>query len=285
VLVLWCLLATATATAAAENRAVVFVIDRGLTAEKIELVRKAFKEVEFHEGDRIGVVAYGKTGQVVQSIAGGPSRSRIVPTTEPTNLDAGLETARAMAKRVRGARVFVIVTDGETTTGEVTVVAPRSRSQASLRSAFQRAVDGVAADDAYVFLIDRGLYGGKLEAAKELARERAEALSPNTFLAVIGFDATPQVYVRMQRAANRMRISNDVSRLNSTRNASDTTAALNEAAVMLGKLDDVAQHVVLFGNADKVDGALAKAMTANGIAIEVIDIPGLLGERRKLRMR
>jgi hypothetical protein len=275
----------ANATAAAENRAVVFVIDRALSAEKIELVRKAFKEVHFHAGDRVGIVAFGKTGQVIRSIAGGPSHSMIVSTTEPTNLDAGLETAREMTKRVRGARSVLVVVSDDKPTSAALAVAPKNRSQAALRSAFQRAVDGVAAEDAYVFLIDRGLHGPKLEAAKEVARQRLEGLSPNVRVAVIGFEAKPTVYVRMQRAANRMRISNDVARMDSTRTSSNTTAALQEASAMLGRLDDVAQHVVLYGSADKIDSALVRRMRDDGIAVEVIDIPALVGDTRRLRMR
>src|SRR5262249_38406755 len=59
------------------------------------------------------------------------------------------------------------------------------------------------------------MQGPKLEAAKESARVTAEVLSPNDYLAVVAFDSEAQVYVRPQRASNRMRISAEISRLQS----------------------------------------------------------------------
>jgi len=72
-------------------------------------------------------------------------------------------------------------------------------------------------DVALVLVIDRSgsMQGPKLEAAKESARVTTEVLSPNDYIAVIAFDSEASVLVRPQRAANRMRISNDISRLQS----------------------------------------------------------------------
>src|SRR6266566_764207 len=70
-------------------------------------------------------------------------------------------------------------------------------------------------DIALVLVIDRSgsMEGPKLEAAKESARVTTEVLSPNDFIAVIAFDSEASILVRPQRAANRMRISADISRL------------------------------------------------------------------------
>lgn len=281
-LALLCIL-LAGGVAAAENRAVVFVIDRALSAERIEVVRTAFEDVTFRHGDRVGIVAFGATATVVRSIAGGPSRSRIVPTSEPTNALAGLEAARAMAKRVRGATpVFVVVTDGAVVADDATAVAPKRHDAVRLRAAFQRAVDGVAAPDAFVFVIDRGLHGAKLEAAKELVRNRLEALAPTTFVGVIAFDTAPLRYVRLQRAANRMRIANDVARITSGRTPSDPAAALRDASTMFDA-GDFQGHVVLVADSPTIEPAVRRELAA--IRIEAVSIRALFREPDALRMR
>ena len=72
-------------------------------------------------------------------------------------------------------------------------------------------------DIALALVIDRSgsMQGPKLEAAKESARVTTEVLSPNDFITVIAFDSEATVYVRPQRAANKMRISSDIARLTS----------------------------------------------------------------------
>src|SRR5678815_4526822 len=72
-------------------------------------------------------------------------------------------------------------------------------------------------DIALVLVIDRSgsMQGPKLAAAKESARVTAEVLSPNDYIAVVAFDSEAQVFVRPQRAANRMRISSDIARVSS----------------------------------------------------------------------
>ena len=66
-------------------------------------------------------------------------------------------------------------------------------------------------------VIDRSgsMQGPKLEAAKESARATAEVLSPNDYIAVVAFDSEAQIFVHPTRASNKMRISNDIARLQS----------------------------------------------------------------------
>ena len=66
--------------------------------------------------------------------------------------------------------------------------------------------------------IDRSgsMQGPKLEAAKESARVTAEVLSPNDYIAVVAFDSEAHGATCGRSArANRMRISNDIARLQS----------------------------------------------------------------------
>ncbi|MCB9623372.1 MAG: VWA domain-containing protein [Sandaracinus sp.] len=68
---------------------------------------------------------------------------------------------------------------------------------------------------ALALVIDRSgsMNGQKIELAKDAAKATAELLSSDDYLEVIGFDSQPERIVRMQSAANRVRILRDISRL------------------------------------------------------------------------
>src|SRR5262249_61607704 len=73
-------------------------------------------------------------------------------------------------------------------------------------------------DVAVVLVIDRSgsMQGPKLEAAKESARATAEVLSPNHYIAEVAVDSEASILVHSTRASNKMRISNDITRLQSS---------------------------------------------------------------------
>ena len=55
--------------------------------------------------------------------------------------------------------------------------------------------------------------GEKLDLTKQAADATAEALPPSDEIAVVVFDSQSQPVVRLQRAANRQRIANDIGRI------------------------------------------------------------------------
>lgn len=294
-----------------EGRAIVFVVDRALNAAKVEVVRQAVKKATYRDSDQIGVIAYdAKTAMVVLPLTGGKSRA-VRSTTESTNLVVGLEAAHAMLLKSKRARLVIVVTDSESTAGveaviakmgadniTVSAVGPESANERALKTiatagkgrhyktddstgvaiAFQKELNRPPPGEetfAYVFVIDRALGPPALEAAKEIARVRCEALTPNDFVAVVAFDTAAVLHVRPQRAANRMRIAHDISRITTATSSSpqSTKSGLQLAFDSLKTLSMSDKHVVLLGTGrgeDIID--VIKAMAAAEITVSAVGV-------------
>jgi len=133
-------------------------------------------------------------------------------------------------------------------------------------------------DIALCLVIDRSgsMQGPKLEAAKESARVTSEVLSPNDMLGVVAFDSEAQVYVRMTRASNRMRISNDISRLQSG-GGTNIFPGLKEASEMLGSVSAKVKHVILLSDGEAPSDGIAELvqdMRANKITVSAVGVQG-----------
>lgn len=141
-------------------------------------------------------------------------------------------------------------------------------------------------DIALCLVIDRSgsMQGPKLEAAKESARVTAEVLSPNDYIAVIAFDSEAQVYVRPTRASNRMRISNDISRLQSG-GGTNIYPGLKEAFEMLQGINAKVKHVILLSDGEAPTDGLAELvgdMRAARITVSAVGVQG--ADRNMLSM-
>lgn len=133
-------------------------------------------------------------------------------------------------------------------------------------------------DIALALVIDRSgsMQGPKLEAAKESARVTAEVLSPNDFITVVAFDSEAQVYVRPQRAANRMRISSDIARLTSG-GGTNIFPGLKEAFEILQGINAKVKHVILLSDGEApTDGIaeLVQDMRASRITVSCVGVAG-----------
>jgi Mg-chelatase subunit ChlD len=95
-------------------------------------------------------------------------------------------------------------------------------------------------------VIDRSgsMTGEKLELAKDAAKATAELLGADDLIAVIAFDSQPTSIVRLQRAANRVRIGNDIARL-SAGGGTNILPALKEAYDQLDPARAKIKHVIL----------------------------------------
>lgn len=99
---------------------------------------------------------------------------------------------------------------------------------------------------ALALVIDRSgsMTGEKLELAKDAAKATAELLGADDLIAVIAFDSQPTSIVRLQRAANRVRIENDIARL-SAGGGTNILPALKEAYDQLDPARAKLKHVIL----------------------------------------
>ena len=102
---------------------------------------------------------------------------------------------------------------------------------------------------ALVLCIDRSgsMEGIKMELAKDAAKATTEILGGSDLIGVVAFDSSAHLVVRLQRAANRLRIISDISRLR----ASGGTAikpALAEAFNQLQGARAKVKHVILLSD-------------------------------------
>lgn len=87
----------------------------------------------------------------------------------------------------------------------------------------------------------------RLDLVKEAARATASTLDPSDELGVIAFDSRPYTLVRLQPAANRIRIAGDIRRL-SAGGGTNALPALREAYLQLVGSRALVKHVILLSD-------------------------------------
>lgn len=116
--------------------------------------------------------------------------------------------------------------------------------------------------------------GPKIELAKEAARATAEVLGPSDSLGVIGFSGSPERRVRMQSAANRLRIIQDIARL-SAQGGTAIFPALDMALTDLLSVRARIKHVILLTDGQTQESGipeLTQSMRAEGITVTAVGL-------------
>ncbi|MGZ3407929.1 MAG: VWA domain-containing protein, partial [Polyangia bacterium] len=129
---------------------------------------------------------------------------------------------------------------------------------------------------ALVLAVDRSgsMTGEKLELAKEAAKATAELLGADDLIGVIAFDSQPTNIVRLQRAANRVRIQSDISRLTAG-GGTNILPALKEAYDQLDPAHAKLKHVILLTDGQaSYDGIreLCDEMAEHKITISAVGV-------------
>ncbi len=133
-------------------------------------------------------------------------------------------------------------------------------------------------DIALVLVMDKSgsMQGPRIEAAKESARVTAEVLNPKDFIAVVAFDSEATVYVRPTRASNRMRISNDIARLQAS-GGTNIFPGLKEAFDILQGINAKVKHIILLSDGEAPhDGIveLVQDMRSSRITVSAVGVQG-----------
>ena len=129
---------------------------------------------------------------------------------------------------------------------------------------------------ALMLVIDRSgsMSGPKIELAKEAARATMEVLHPSDKLGVIAFDSRPIPVVRLQRASNRLKITDSLRRLRSG-GGTDIFPALDQAYQQLAAVQAKRKHIILLtdgqsnrsGILELVQQSLEDKITISSVAV------------------
>ncbi len=131
---------------------------------------------------------------------------------------------------------------------------------------------------ALVLCIDRSgsMTGPKLELAKDAAKATTEILGRSDLISVVAFDSSPRVIVRLQRAANRLRILNNIAQLQAG-GGTNIKPSLVEAYRALQGATAKVKHVILLSDGQSPYGGISQLvdeMVSNKITISAVGVGG-----------
>jgi hypothetical protein len=126
----------------------------------------------------------------------------------------------------------------------------------------------------------------KLDLVKEAARATARTLDASDELGVIAFDSGPKVLVRLQPAANRIRIAGDIRRLTAG-GGTHALPALREAFLQLTGSQALVKHVILLSDGQSPEAgisALVADMRDADITVSTVGVGAGAGKDLLMRI-
>ncbi len=188
--------------------------------------------------------------------------------------EVGPSQAAALEAYIEGGGGFLFL-GGENATEGWT----GSRIEKLLPVRFERERRKEEAQLALVLAIDRSgsmEAEGRLELAKAAAKATAELLGPEDLIGVVAFDTVAQPIVRLQRAANRLRISTDISRLRPG-GGTAILPALREAYAALEPAHAKVKHVILLTDGQAIYDGIpeqVREMVEHKITVSAVGVGG-----------
>jgi len=186
----------------------------------------------------------------------------------------GPRHARALEEWVRGWGGGLLFSGGTNAFGEGGWAVSRVESLLPVRFDAERRREEPRLGLMLVMDKSGSMAGAKIDLAKEAARATAELLDPTDLIGVIAFDSQPTWLVRLQRAASRVRISNDITHL-AAGGGTSILPALREARRELAPARARVKHLILLSDGQSPEAGvldLVRDAVRDGITFSTVGV-------------
>jgi Ca-activated chloride channel family protein len=226
------------------------------------------------QAEKIDVTVRGPYG--VPSSVGALAKFDLLIISDVPAMYVGLSQMAAIHSYVRDLGGGFIMTGGQNSFGAGGYYATRIEKILPVR--FDTEKKRSQPSLGLALCIDRSgsMSGQKIELAKDAAKATAELMGSNDLIGVIAFDSSAHVVVRLQRAANRLRILNNIASLRAGGGTS-ILPCLQEAYNQLQTANAKVKHVILLSDGQSSYNGisqLVEEMVSRRITVSAVGVGG-----------